>query len=248
MIDAVTHGRPETAMTSFASVLSAADVQAVVDYLRQTFMGPAKPLLHYHTAANGWPDHSRYVAAFPFVTGELALGQRWETLSTAQQQGKRLYLNACVSCHDHGTRSDDGPVWELRALSYPRKHYSHRVDMISGASPYAVHDIPPRPGDLSPQEALGERLYQDNCAFCHAADGTARNWIGSFLQPRPRDLTGFALSDAHTERLKQVIRNGLPGTSMPAWQQVLGNHEIDAIVVYLRRAFRGSDTLSADGS
>jgi len=241
MIAAVTRGRPGTAMTAFASVLADPDVAAVVDYVRQTFMGPAKPDLRYHTAENGWHDHSRYATAFPFVTGELALNVRWETLSPAQRRGKKLYLEACVSCHDHGAQSDDGPVWELRALSYPRKHYSHRVDIISGASPYAVHDSVPHQTNLSPHETLGEQLYQDNCAFCHAADGTARNWIGSFLQPRPRDLTRVDAAAAESRWLREVIRNGLPGTSMPAWRQVLGDHEIEAIIAYLRRVFGGGN-------
>ena len=239
MIDAVTRGRPGTAMTAFSSVLSATDVEAVVDYVRATFMGPAKPQLRYHTAANGWPDHGRYAAAFPFVNGDIALSAPWEALTPTQRHGKRLYLTACVSCHDHATPQDDGPVWELRALSYPRKHYSHKseVDMISGASPYAVHDRAPRHENLSQIETQGERLYQHNCAFCHAADGTARNWIGSFLQPRPRDLTRFELIAADTPRLRTVIRDGLPQTSMPAWKQVLDDNEIDAIIAYLQRAF-----------
>jgi cytochrome c oxidase cbb3-type subunit 3 len=36
-------------------------------------------------------------------------------------------------------------------------------------------------------------------------------------------------------RLQQVIREGLPGTSMPAWQSVLKPAEIEAISAYVQR-------------
>ena len=74
---------------------------------------------------------------------------------------------------------------------------------VSGASPYALHDTPTAISNMTASERRGEHLFQVNCAFCHAADGTARNWIGSFLEPRPRDLTGeqvAALAHSHTGR------------------------------------------------
>jgi cytochrome c oxidase cbb3-type subunit 3 len=39
------------------------------------------------------------------------------------------------------------------------------------------------------------------------------------------------------ERLAQVIREGLEGTSMPAWKHVLEPAEIDAVGAYVARAF-----------
>jgi cytochrome c oxidase cbb3-type subunit 3 len=39
------------------------------------------------------------------------------------------------------------------------------------------------------------------------------------------------------ERLVKVIEDGLEGTSMPGWKQVLQPAEIDALVAYIRRAF-----------
>jgi mono/diheme cytochrome c family protein len=38
-------------------------------------------------------------------------------------------------------------------------------------------------------------------------------------------------------RLATVIRDGLEGTSMPAWKHVLGPAEVEAIVAYVQRAF-----------
>ena len=77
-----------------------------------------------------------------------------------------------------------------------------------------------------------------SCAACHAADGTGKNWIGTFLQPHPRDLTDSDfMTGMSVERLSHVIRDGLPGTSMPAWKSVLTDTQIDAVVRYIHRAF-----------
>ena len=240
MIDSVSKGRSGTAMTSFASVLGADEIAAVVDYIRARFMSGERPALRYHTAENGWEDHDRYRSAFGFASGELALDTPWEALTPEQQHGRLLYMQACISCHDRATVRDEGAIWELRALSYPRKHYTHTapIDATSGASPYALHDRPPAATELTVAERRGERLYQENCAFCHAADGTARNWIGSFLEPRPRNLTGTQITSMEDARLKTAIMEGIDGTSMPAWKHVLDLRQIDDIAAYIRKVLQ----------
>jgi cytochrome c oxidase cbb3-type subunit 3 len=78
-------------------------------------------------------------------------------------------------------------------------------------------------------------LFQDNCAFCHAADGTGRNWIGSFLDEHPRDLTGARARTMSDDELRNVIREGVAGTSMPAWRHVLSEAQVFDIAAYVRR-------------
>ena len=243
MVDAITNGRAGTAMVSFGDVLDSRKIQAVVDFIRREFMQGERPALIYHTAENGWENHQRYAIAFPFASGELALDTPWEELTAAQRQGKRLFMDACISCHDRARVRDEGTIWELRALSYPRKHYDHSrpLDNVSGASPYAVHDKPPLIDGLSPAVHRGERLFQVNCAFCHAADGTARNWIGSFLEPHPRDLTSSAIQKRSNSSLKHVIKEGLQGTSMPAWKEILDDRQIDDIIAYLKQGLAGDE-------
>ena len=237
MIDAVTNGRPGTAMVSFATVASADEIDAVVGYIRNTFMLNDSPELVYHTRENGWENHDRYAAAFPFASGDVPLNTPWEQLSDEQKQGKQLFMRACISCHDRAVVTDEGAIWELRALSYPRRHYSHRMDMdsISSASPYMLHEQQPDTSQLSAAQQRGAALFQQNCAFCHGADGTGRNWIGSFLEPHARDLTAEAIITQATERLEQVVRNGLAGTSMPAWKHVLNEQQISDVISYLKR-------------
>ena len=81
----------------------------------------------------------------------------------------------------------------------------------------------------------GAALFQQNCAFCHGADGTGRNWIGSFLEPHARDLTAEAIINQATNRLENVVRNGVEGTSMPAWKHVLNDEQISDVINYLKR-------------
>lgn len=255
MIKAVTDGRAGTAMMSFKGMLKPHEIEAVVDFVRQEFMARKAENTRYHTPENGWPNHERYKAAYPFAQGEIPLDTPWETLTPAQRTGKQLFMSSCVTCHE-GSRTKGGKdpaVWDPRALSYPRNGYSHRqpppkpVDSVSGASIYAKHEVAPKLAGLTPQERQGEALFQQNCAFCHAADGTGRNWIGSFLQPHPRDLTSRAAMAGMTRaRLKQVIRDGLPGATMPAWKSVLTDEQIEAVIAYVARAFyplamRGKD-------
>ena len=238
MTDAIMHGRTGTAMVSFASVISGAEIEAVVSYIRQNFMQGDRVDIVYHTAANGWEDHDQYATAFPFASGELPLDTPWEKLTAEQQQGKQLFMQACISCHDRATVTQPGAIWELRALSYPRRHYSHRMDIdgITSASPYLQHEKQPDSSQLSQAQQRGADLFQQNCAFCHGADGSGRNWIGSFLEPHARDLTTDEITQQQTSRLEGIIRNGLAGTSMPAWKHVLDDAQIDDVIRYIKRS------------
>jgi cytochrome c oxidase cbb3-type subunit 3 len=243
---ALRQGRPGTAMTSFAGVLAPREIDAVAAFVEREFVRERAPNTRYHTEANGWPGHERHAAAFPFARGEIALDAPDEMLDAAQRAGRRLFLATCVSCHDRGRVDDAGPAWSARPLSYPRLGFvpgqpnTPPVDAVSSASVYAKHEVPPKVEGLSAHEQRGEALFQANCAFCHGADGTGKNWIGQFMEPKARDLTAYSALQMPPARLKQVIREGLPGTSMPAWQHVLKASEIDAIAAYVGRAMVGT--------
>lgn len=263
ILAAVRDGRPATAMKGFGNVLSAQEIEAVTNFVRDEFVLEKARNTRYHTAANGWPDHERYRAAFPFATGEIALDTPWEQLTPPEAAGKRLYLSACVTCHDRSRVRDEGAVWELTAVSYPPNvdacegchRYSralHGREAVRRSArgedpyiyapprddPFAVHDVAPRLEGMTARERRGERLFQRNCAFCHAADGSGRNWIGAFLEPHPRDLSNRRfMSRMSREKLAGAIRDGLPGTSMPAWKSVLKKEDIEAVVAYLAHAF-----------
>jgi cytochrome c oxidase cbb3-type subunit 3 len=203
----------------------------------------------------------RYAEAFDFALGRLALDTPPGELTPAQQRGQVLFRSACVSCHE--AADAQAPLqWGARAMSYPRpgilpggglaaaagsavaaapvgegdsRAGIGPVDAVSGASVYARHDRAPSLRGLTAQQRLGARLYQANCAFCHAADGSGANWIGRFMQPPARDLR--RLDAAARARLPHTLRDGLPGASMPAWGGVWSAAQIEAVAAYVRRVF-----------
>ena len=244
MLSAVRQGRPGTAMKSFSNMLSRDEEEVVIDFIRKEFMEQGAVNTRYHTAENGWPNHQRYRVAYPFADGTLALDTPDSELTAEQQRGKRLFLTSCISCHDRARVNDEGDIWGKRAVSFPRLHYSHRddnppptPDTLSGATPYAQHEISPALENPTELERQGEGLFQANCAFCHGADGTGKNWIGTFMEPHARDLTNPEFMRSMTRaRLKMTIEEGLPDTSMPAWKSVLKAEEITAIIAYVHRA------------
>ena len=239
MIEVVTRGKPGTAMHGFSRLLNDAEIAAVVDFVRLEFMQEKRLNTRYHTASNGWPRHERYRDAFPFATGEIPLDRPWQELPPAQVRGKQLYLTSCITCHDRARVENEGIVWSKQSISYPRNNYSHtEIDAVSSASIYVKHDIVPAVAALSAEASAGKELWQQNCAFCHAADGSGENWIGSFLEPKPRDLTDASFMSAMTrELLLQRIRDGLVNTSMPAWKDVLDDRQIHQIISYIDEAF-----------
>ncbi len=267
MIQAVTSGRAGTAMQGFFNTLNSEDIERVVDFVRQEFMRDKATNTRYHTQENGWPNHEQYSLAFPFALGDIALDSLDHELTQEQQIGKRIFMQSCITCHDRGRVNDEGAIWDSRAVSFPRNQYSHKeealketvhkkeskqllgengqqqkIDSETGASPYARHDQAPVLKQATAQLLEGEQLFQANCAFCHAADGTGKNWIGSFLEPHPRNLTDPVNMKGMTRsRLRRVIQEGLPGTTMPAWKSVLNLKQINGIISYIDKAFHPVD-------
>jgi cytochrome c oxidase cbb3-type subunit 3 len=239
----VREGRSGTAMKSFRGILDEREMAAVAAFVAREFVHDKAPNTAYHTAENGWREHGRFAAAFPFATGAVALDAPVDSLDASQRAGRQLFLSACVSCHDRAHVADEGPAWSSRPLSYPRMGFlpgqenTPPVDAVSSASVYAKHEVVPRIEGLNATQRRGEQLFQANCAFCHGADGTGKNWIGQFMEPKARDLTMYSLQSMPVARLRTTIRDGLPGTSMPAWRHVLGRTEIDAVAAYVSRAF-----------
>jgi cytochrome c oxidase cbb3-type subunit 3 len=229
-------------MKSFMGILSDTEMAAAAEFVVDEFVKRRAPNTQYHTVENGWPEHERYRAAFPFAKGEIPLSRPWENLTPQEADGKRLYLNSCVSCHDRGAPTPDEVTWDARPLSFPRNNFSlansPAPDAIASASPYAMHDIPPKITRMGPLERRGERLFQHNCAFCHGADGTGQNWIGQFMEPHPRNLRDINfMANATRQSIRHAIREGLPNTSMPAWKNVMSEHDIQSVVAYISRAF-----------
>jgi mono/diheme cytochrome c family protein len=100
----------------------------------------------------------------------------------------------------------------------------------------------PPGADVAPDSPLGARVYAQRCAVCHGADGKGNGPAAPSLRPRPRDFTRGVFKFKSTrsiepprlEDVRRSIRDGIGGTSMPAWRDLLSADEIDAVSEYVR--------------
>ena len=110
-------------------------------------------------------------------------------------------------------------------------------------SSYAQPIVWPPGNDIAPDAPLGQRVYAQHCAVCHGPAGRGNGPAAPSLHPKPRDFSGgvFKLkstADAAAPTLADIrvtIQRGMPGTSMPAWHDILSDAEIDAVAEHVRR-------------
>ncbi len=97
--------------------------------------------------------------------------------------------------------------------------------------------------DLAPDAPVGQRVYAQHCAVCHGPTGRGNGPASPSLHPKPRDFTGGVFKFKSTAGaapptlpdVRATIQHGMPGTSMPAWHDILSDAEIDAVAEYVRR-------------
>ncbi|HEX5689692.1 MAG TPA: c-type cytochrome, partial [Roseiflexaceae bacterium] len=81
----------------------------------------------------------------------------------------------------------------------------------------------------------GRTLYAANCATCHGATGKGDGPGAAGLNPRPADFGQHMVPGKHTDgQVFLWIKNGFPGTAMPAWGPRLSDEQIWQLVIFLR--------------
>ena len=110
------------------------------------------------------------------------------------------------------------------------------VGLAAARSPHQAKRSPAQ------QPAAGEAVYQQRCEICHGAAGDGNGAAAANMDPRPRDFrrgwykirssaNGQLPTDAD---LLAIITNGMPGTTMPAWGEILSPDELQAVAGYLK--------------
>ncbi len=237
MEKAIRSGKNNTAMPAFENTLSDNEISDVIYFIQVAFINGYAKNAVYHSEANGWSEHQKkYGHSYPFVKGEISINTPDFKLSDKQRQGREIFMGACISCHEVIDPVESNEIWQPLAVSYPRSHSPFREpDFISGASVFSKHDEAVHvQGDE--KQKKGYILFKENCAFCHANDRTGKNWIGLFLDPKPRDLTDKKYLNKHNiNSLSKVIEMGVPDSSMPRWDRVLTRKQIELIATYILR-------------
>lgn len=87
----------------------------------------------------------------------------------------------------------------------------------------------------------GTVVFRRTCAACHGVGGKGDGPGAADLDPSPRDLTtrGFRFRTTlngdtpRPEDLERVIREGLPGSAMPGFGDLLSNDELSGLVAFI---------------
>lgn len=81
----------------------------------------------------------------------------------------------------------------------------------------------------------GKKLYRKNCITCHGARGNGKGPIGNSLEPKPTSFLHVTYTTKHPDQhFFWAVREGSPGTGMPAFKDQLKEDDIWKIVAYLR--------------
>jgi mono/diheme cytochrome c family protein len=79
----------------------------------------------------------------------------------------------------------------------------------------------------------GRTLYMQACAICHGERGDGQGARVSAFATPPRDFTNEAWRRSTTPaRVYRAIRDGVPGTAMPAWR-ALGDDALVNLTAYV---------------
>ena len=91
------------------------------------------------------------------------------------------------------------------------------------------------------QRESGRTLYVKYCSQCHGEKGDGEGYATSHLSPRPRDFTTGKFKVRTTpngalpshQDLVNIVRRGMPYTSMPAWP-TLSDQEVSDLSYYIK--------------
>ncbi|OHC70584.1 MAG: hypothetical protein A3H93_13380 [Rhodocyclales bacterium RIFCSPLOWO2_02_FULL_63_24] len=264
MVTIVTHGKPGTAMVGWKTQLTDKEIEAVVDYIRQSFMIVAlDPRLQRgkivyaqncivchgergqgSTHPVGGPVPPRDLAS-PQARAEL-LRERMVASVTNGRPGtamaafsSRLSQQDIESVVDYVRAALMVPAAET--ISGTRAHggRGNDVSTVPKPNPVATADMKqPMPNGLRGDVQKGGRFYNANCATCHGVKGDGKGPRAYFINPKPRNFVD-ARSRATLNRpaIYAATSVGRLGTEMPAWNKVLTEQEIADVAEYVFSRF-----------
>lgn len=85
--------------------------------------------------------------------------------------------------------------------------------------------VPAMVGNEDPKLLFGEKTFQTFCVGCHGLNGVA------FYVHSPSFALGERVEKSNAQ-LKRSIKNGKG--AMPAWEHMLSEHQVNALLVYIR--------------
>jgi mono/diheme cytochrome c family protein len=180
------------------------------------------------------------------------------------QRGKEVFVEDCAGCHGGDGRGDG--VAGQALLPKPANLAAARFSVqflrqtlwngVRGAPMPSWRTLPPR--DLSAltayvqsfhltanistlvaeSPAQGSAVYAKNCLPCHGSTGDGKGPAGAALTPLPSNFKGI---QPDFDYIQRVMRDGIPGTSMPVWKDQLSESDRTAVAGYIRSFYEPAE-------
>jgi len=88
--------------------------------------------------------------------------------------------------------------------------------------------------EMAGDPVLGREIYLKYCTVCHGEEGYGDGVMTRILDLEPLDHTDpVIINSMSNEEIAQAIKDG-DGNYMPAWNGILDDDEIEALVSYIR--------------
>ena len=173
----------------------------------------------------------------------------------AQFEGS-IARGGCVNCH--GIHNSDGDLsggnigpeltWSIcsRGRDYVKEHIknsrSHVADSIMPTfKDYNDAELESLVSYLSTLDyklgakTEGEKLYDTYCISCHGEDLNGEGLIASMLDPLPRYFSKYQFVASYDDRFKDSIHDGVKGTAMPAWKEIMTDKQIETLIEFIKK-------------
>jgi len=165
---------------------------------------------------------------------------------------KLINDRSCLACHKLGNR--DGGIapelsfegllkdetWTMKHFRDPRSRISDSIMPSFSFPDTEFQAMTAYLMSLKTPPVLNDSsgTYSTLCARCHGDLGNGKGLISVYLDPYPRDLTKAGFMNSKTEeRLMKSIREGVTGTSMPAWGRVLNDEQIRGVLDHIQKNY-----------
>lgn len=112
---------------------------------------------------------------------------------------------------------------------------------IPALAAFAMFILPAVAAEGDPDR--GKEIYMKRCVWCHGDEGDGLGPAAERLNPPPRDFSlgqykiksvVFDWDYASDDDIYRMINDGMPGTAMPEWGDVLTEQDMWDLVIYLK--------------
>ena len=234
-------------------------VNVIVDYL-ETIDGtePQAPAKASDLDDDGLgPVSNSAIPPDPEPVPVLSVATNAEEQAAAVRRGGALFLQDCSGCHGMTGRSDgfvskvllpkpanlgaaqfstellSQVLWDGVPGTAMPSWRSLPKDDLNALAAYVQTLHPPTNPDQPAAEVLsqGRILFQHDCAACHGVSGDGKSAAAAALVPAP---TNFRLEQPDADFVLDVLRDGVPGTAMPAMKSQLSESDRLALAGFVR--------------